>query len=204
MLTDIARRAAADFAAVHAFETDAGWSITYAELDRAADEAAAGLAARGIGEGDALALVLPSTVDYVVLYLAAARIGAVTAGINPGLTPREIDSCLRILRPTLVIAAPDLAEAAGAAFPVEVMAPGRSAATAAGTFREAGSPPAPPLPPTTIVPSASASPAARAGCRRGRGSPTGSCNGSPSSTPAGRGVAGVTGSPRSSSPTSGS
>ncbi len=146
MLTDSARRAAADFAAVHAFETDAGWSITYAELDRAADEAAAGLAARGIGEGDALALVLPSTVDYVVLYLAAARIGAVTAGINPGLTPREINSCLRILRPTLVIAAPDLAEAAGAAFPVEVMAPGRSAATAAGTFREAGSPPAPPLP----------------------------------------------------------
>ena len=41
------------------------------EIGAAAEEAAAGLTRRGVGEGDAVALVLPSVIDYVVLYLAA-------------------------------------------------------------------------------------------------------------------------------------
>ena len=72
MLTEIARRAAVEFADTDAFVTEHGWAITYAELDRAADEAAAGLADRGIGEGSVVALATPSNVDYVVAYLAAA------------------------------------------------------------------------------------------------------------------------------------
>ena len=60
MLTEIARRAAVEFADTDAFVTEHGWAITYAELDRAADEAAAGLADRGIGEGSVVALAAPS------------------------------------------------------------------------------------------------------------------------------------------------
>ena len=63
MLTEISRRAAVDFADTTAYLTEAGWGITYAELDRAAEEAAAGLTRRGVGEGDAVALVLPSVID---------------------------------------------------------------------------------------------------------------------------------------------
>src|SRR5690349_16558919 len=56
--------------------------LTYADWDALADRVAAGLAARGVGRGDVVALLLPSTPLYLVAYLASARLGAVTAGIN--------------------------------------------------------------------------------------------------------------------------
>ena len=139
MLTEICRRAAVDFADTTAYLTDAGWGITYAELDRAADEAAVGLAARGVGEGDAVALLLPSVIDYVVLYLALARLGAVTAGINPKLRPREIAGCIEVLDPGLVIATADLVEAVDRdRYPTEEVVPGTSAATVAAECRVVG------------------------------------------------------------------
>ncbi len=110
MLTRVSRRAAKEFADTIAFVAAGGWTITYAELDRAADEAAAGLATRGFGHGDVIALVMPSVIDYVVLYLAAARLGAVTGGINPRLTKREIGECLNVMDPDLVIVTPDLVD----------------------------------------------------------------------------------------------
>lgn len=151
MLTEISRRAAVDFADTPAFVTDpepnGSWSITYAELDRAADEAAAGLASRGIGERSVIALVLPSVVDYVVLFLAAARLGAVTAGLNPRFRPAETRGGLAVLRPDLVITTAGLAEGADSvACPVEVIDPGSSAATAAATFRVADAAPVAALP----------------------------------------------------------
>ena len=82
MLTEIARRAAVEFADTDAFVTEHGWAITYAELDQAADEAAAGLADRGIGLGSVVTLATPSNVDYVVVYLAAARLGNVLAELG--------------------------------------------------------------------------------------------------------------------------
>jgi acyl-CoA synthetase (AMP-forming)/AMP-acid ligase II len=139
VLTDICRRAATDFADHDAYVTEAGWGITYAQLDRAADEAAAGLRARGVSDGDAVALVLWSTVDYVVLYLALARLGAVTAGLNPKLRGREIASCLEVIDPALTIVAEDLVDAAnGHRSPLETMAPGDSADHVAAPFRVAG------------------------------------------------------------------
>ena len=161
MLTAISRRAAADHADAAAFVAPAGWTISYAELDQAADEAAAGLSARGLGQGSVLALVMGSLVDYVVLYLAAARLGAVTAGLNPRLRGREIGECLDVLKPDLVIAAAELAtqagdlaaqasepaaQAGGSAWRLEVMTPGDDAASAAGAFRLADAEPLPELP----------------------------------------------------------
>lgn len=151
MLTEISRRAARDFAATAAFVTDPAtgpsWSITYAELDAAADEAAAGLVARGLGRRSVLALVTPSVIDYVVLYLAAARTGAVTAGLNPRFTPAEIRSGLAVLSPDLVIATSDLAHGADSVdAPVEILDPGDGPATAAAAFRVAGAGPHPDLP----------------------------------------------------------
>ena len=125
MLTDISRRAAVDFADTPAFVSDpqpnGSWSITYAELDRAADEAAAGLARRGLGERSVVALVLPSVIDYVVLFLAAARLGAVTAGLNPRFRPAENRHALGVLRPDLVITTSELADGCDAvSCPVEI------------------------------------------------------------------------------------
>jgi acyl-CoA synthetase (AMP-forming)/AMP-acid ligase II len=146
VLTDISRRAARDFTDTAAYVADAGWSISYAELDLAADEVAAGLTARGVRSGSAVALVTPSVPDYVVLYLALARLGAVTAGLNPKLKQREIAGCLAVLDPLLVIVTEDLSDAVDRSrFPTETLTPGVNPASVAAQFRVAGAGPAPTL-----------------------------------------------------------
>ncbi len=69
--------------------------LTYADWDVLADRVAAGLAARGIGRGDVVALLLPSTPFYLLAYLGAARLGAVTTGINVRYRRGEIGHILR-------------------------------------------------------------------------------------------------------------
>ena len=137
---------AVDFADTTAYSTEQGWGISYAELDRAADEAAAGLATRAIGDEDAVALVLESTIDYVVLFLALSRLGAVTSGINPKLTAREINACLEVLNPKLVIVGNELSGTVDVdRFTCEQLTPGTSTETVATEFRIAKARPAAPL-----------------------------------------------------------
>src|SRR4051812_42553973 len=76
----------------------------YADWDALADRVAAGLAARGIGRGDVVALLLPSTPLYLVAYLGAARLGAVTAGINVRYRRREIRHILERAGAKVVLA----------------------------------------------------------------------------------------------------
>jgi acyl-CoA synthetase (AMP-forming)/AMP-acid ligase II len=78
--------------------------LAYAGWDRLAGEAAAALAARGVGRGDVVALLLPTTPLYPVLYLGAARLGAVTTGINVRYRRTEIASVLRRSGARLLVA----------------------------------------------------------------------------------------------------
>ncbi|UGQ09266.1 acyl--CoA ligase [Yinghuangia sp. ASG 101] len=87
-----------------------GTAFTYAHLDVLTDQVAAGLAKRGVREGDAAALVLPSGPEYVVAYLALARLGAVTTGVSPRYTERERARVLHQAAPELVIATGELAD----------------------------------------------------------------------------------------------
>jgi acyl-CoA synthetase (AMP-forming)/AMP-acid ligase II len=64
--------------------------LTYAAWDRAVDRAAAALWRAGVRPGDVVALLLAPSFAYPVAYLAAARIGCATAGINPRLGPVEV------------------------------------------------------------------------------------------------------------------
>ena len=66
-----------------------GWHFSFRDLDRLTDEAAVGLSRRGVKHGDVVALALPSTPDYVVAYGALAKLGAISAGVNPKLAPPE-------------------------------------------------------------------------------------------------------------------
>ena len=59
-----------------------------------------------------LALVLPSCPEHVVLYAAAAKLGAVTAGVNHRLTPHERDAVLGVADADLVVSTPELAPGA--------------------------------------------------------------------------------------------
>lgn len=96
-----------------------GWPVSYAELDRLADEAAAGLAARGVAVGDVVVLALPSTPEYLVAYLGASRLGAVTAGVNPSLAPAERAALVELADPALVLTTAALAEGVPADAPAE-------------------------------------------------------------------------------------
>ena len=67
-----------------------GKAITYRQLDQLADRMAALFASRGAKAGDVLGLQMPNTPQYVVAFIAAARLGMVTTSISPLMTPPEI------------------------------------------------------------------------------------------------------------------
>jgi len=108
MLPEVTHEAAQRFGDATAYVTAGGWRISYRDLDRASDELAVGLAGRGLGAGAVLALVLPPGPEYLLAYLAAAKIGAVTAGVNDRLAPAERAAVLALARPALVVAASGL------------------------------------------------------------------------------------------------
>lgn len=109
MLVETAAEAARRFGEAPAFVTDEGMTLSYREFDRLAGEVAVGLAERGVGEGDVVALVLPSVPEHFVTYLAAAKLGAITAAVNPKLVQAERAAVLRAANPALVVATADLA-----------------------------------------------------------------------------------------------
>ena len=59
-LGEIVTQAARRFGERPALTAPQGWSLTYTQLDRFADEAATGLARRGVGAGDVIAMQMPN------------------------------------------------------------------------------------------------------------------------------------------------
>jgi acyl-CoA synthetase (AMP-forming)/AMP-acid ligase II len=104
------RAAASRFGDRAAFVDPDGSRLSYAALDQRSDEVAAGLLAAGVGPGEVVLLRLPSDSRYVVAYAAAAKIGAVTAGVNPRLTEHEQQGVAAIAGPSIVLHDPDQLE----------------------------------------------------------------------------------------------
>src|ERR1700722_12786653 len=77
------------------------WS--YAELWADCGRLAAGLAARGVGAGGVVALQLFNCPEFVLLWLAAQRLGAITSPINFRLSPGEVAYVLDDSRPRAFI-----------------------------------------------------------------------------------------------------
>lgn len=92
-------------AVVHETEDGVVRSITFAELDDQVARAAAGLAALGIGRGDAVALFLPMVPEAVVSVYAVARLGAVLVPLFSGFAPSAIASRLQDAEVKAVIVA---------------------------------------------------------------------------------------------------
>ena len=84
-------------------EVETGRRLTFGEWHRAADTAAARMAAGGIRPGDVVAIALPPSIDYAIACAAALRLGAVTTGINTRLGPRETAAIVARCEPRLVI-----------------------------------------------------------------------------------------------------
>src|SRR5437016_3243106 len=106
-LASCLREAADRFGDAPAYVAENGLVVSYADLDQLSDEVGSGLVRRGVGEGGMVALVLPTIPEYVVAYLAAAKIGAVTAGVNTRLSAAERDGVLAVADPKLVLTEAD-------------------------------------------------------------------------------------------------
>ena len=103
MLGAVAKEAAERFGDDTAYVASDGTTISYRELDRLADQVAAGLARLGVREGDVVALELPQAPEYLVAYIAASRLGAITTGINARLTAAEQQKLLTVAQPKVEI-----------------------------------------------------------------------------------------------------
>ncbi|MGO9101988.1 MAG: class I adenylate-forming enzyme family protein [Mycobacterium sp.] len=81
-----------------------GARITFGEWIGRARAVATQFVHLGVCKGDVVMLWLPSGIDYATSYAAAAMIGAITAGLNPRLGRREIESILLQADPALIVA----------------------------------------------------------------------------------------------------
>lgn len=106
MLAETVREAGRRFGDLVAFVDPDGRSLTFRDLDRRSDAVAAGLARRGVRPGDRVVLRLPSGAAYVVAYAGAAKLGAVTAGVNPRLAPPEQQALVDLVDAAIVLTDP--------------------------------------------------------------------------------------------------
>jgi acyl-CoA synthetase (AMP-forming)/AMP-acid ligase II len=101
-ITDVLERVARDQPAAEAY-LDGDVRITYSDLAARSSGLAARLQTLGVGRGDVVAVQLPSSIEYAVTYLAAARLGAVTTGLNPRLGRRELEGIFAQARPVAMV-----------------------------------------------------------------------------------------------------
>jgi len=91
LLTESARR----YATQTALHYD-GRSETYAALESRAARSATRLRELGVETGDRVAVRLPNGPDFVAVWFAALRLGAIVVPLNPLLAQREVDERRRI------------------------------------------------------------------------------------------------------------
>jgi acyl-CoA synthetase (AMP-forming)/AMP-acid ligase II len=89
-----------------------GGAMTYAELAAAARGTGAGLAARGFGRDDVLALYSPNLPEFVSTVLGVALAGGTTTTVNPLYTAGELAFQLRDSGASMVVTIPPFAERA--------------------------------------------------------------------------------------------
>mgnify|MGYP001252709600 FL=1 len=78
--------------------------VTHAEFRARTARLASGLSAAGVARGDRVAILAQNRLEYLDLYGAAARIGAVVVPVNWRLTPDEILHCITDTSPVMVLA----------------------------------------------------------------------------------------------------
>ncbi len=105
LFRDRARANAADLAVV-----DGDRSLTYAELDERVNRLANGLRGLGVGHGDRIAMLARNRLEYVEVELAAAKLGAITAAQNWRLVDRELEHCLNLTTPKVIVCEADYVE----------------------------------------------------------------------------------------------
>jgi acyl-CoA synthetase (AMP-forming)/AMP-acid ligase II len=77
--------------------------LTYADLDRISDHLAQGLAARGIGKGDRVAIAMRNCPTWIVSYMAILKAGGIATLLNGWWEPVEMQHAIQLTDPKLII-----------------------------------------------------------------------------------------------------
>lgn len=77
--------------------------ITYKDLSRRSDRTACWLQSVGIEKGDRVAVMLYNCPEFLDLFLACSRLGAIFVPINFRITARELDYFIKNCRPRLFV-----------------------------------------------------------------------------------------------------
>ncbi|SOC53882.1 Acyl-CoA synthetase (AMP-forming)/AMP-acid ligase II [Ornithinimicrobium cerasi] len=80
-----------------------GRSVTFGELAALVEDVARGLAQRGVGPGDRVAVMVPPGVELTTLVYALWRLGAVVVVADAGLGLGRLGAALRSATPSLVV-----------------------------------------------------------------------------------------------------
>ncbi|MEA1890717.1 MAG: AMP-binding protein [Pseudomonadota bacterium] len=72
-----------------------GRRLNYRELATSVDELARGLLGTGFGKGDRIGVWSTNNIEWLLLQMATARIGAILVNINPAYRPRELAYALQ-------------------------------------------------------------------------------------------------------------
>jgi acyl-CoA synthetase (AMP-forming)/AMP-acid ligase II len=150
-VTEFALRRAGELADRPALiDAPSGRTLTYGALAAGVERVAAGLAARGFGRGDVLAINAPNLPEWPLPVLGALAAGGTVTTANPLYTARELAAQLEDSRARLLVTiapfAPVALEAAAAAGVEDVVAIGDApdgTTPLAALMRAAGPPAAP-------------------------------------------------------------
>lgn len=75
-----------------------GIRLTYAEFFERVDEVAAGLLALGVERGDRVGIWATDNLEWILVQIATARVGAILVNINPAYRVRELEHALKAAR----------------------------------------------------------------------------------------------------------
>jgi fatty-acyl-CoA synthase len=90
-----------------AFALERDEQVTYAELLTLQNRYANALLGLGVGPGDRVAILLFNSVDYVALYFAIARVGAIAVRLNTRLAAAELEFALTDSETSVLCLTPD-------------------------------------------------------------------------------------------------
>jgi len=78
-------------------------AFSYAELSRMSRELAADLQHKGLRPGDRVAILLPSSIEFVAAFFGASTAGAVVAPLDIYMKRADILGVLEIIKPTVLV-----------------------------------------------------------------------------------------------------
>ena len=80
-----------------------GRTLTRGELDRSTNRLARAYAARGVGAGDYVTMVLPNSIEWIQAAVACWKLGAVPQPLSARLPDAELAGLLELRPPSLLV-----------------------------------------------------------------------------------------------------